>query len=418
MTAAVDLVFRNARIVTCAGPGDTSKERLGVVDHGAVAISGDHIQWVGPDDERPRGARREIDLKGRVLLPGLVDPHTHLVFAGGRIDEFARKMAGEDYRAIAASGGGIASTVRATREADDDLLFGLAKQRALAMRACGTTTVEVKSGYGLSTLHELRLLEVGRRLAWEGIVRTRTTLLGAHAVPKERADDRAGYIHEIVSEMIPRAVAGGLADACDVYLDENAFTRTEAETVLRAAKAARLDIKAHVGQFRDLKGAELVAELGGVSCDHLEEVSDEGLRAMARAGVRGVLLPGAWRTLRQKAPDAARMRALGVKIAIGTDCNPGTSPCTDLPLCIALAVRDAGVTVEDAVLGVTIEAARALGLSDAGSIAPGMKADLACFDHDDPRMLGYALGGTRASLVTIEGQVVLDHLSADAAFVW
>jgi imidazolonepropionase len=422
MTTSFDLVVRKARVVTCAGLGESARERLAILDDGAVAIDQGHVQWVGRDDDRPRHAKREINLRGRVLLPGLVDPHTHLVFAGSRVDEFARKMAGEDYRAIAQSGGGIASTVRATRDAEDDLLFSLAKQRALAMRACGTTTVEVKSGYGLNPEHELRLLEVGRRLAWEGVVRTTTTLLGAHAVPKERADDRAGYLADVISEMIPRAAAGGLADACDVYLDENAFTRTEAEAVLRAAKDAHLRIKAHVGQFRDLKGAELVAELGGLSCDHLEEVSDDGLRAMARADVRGVLLPGAWRTLRQKAPDAARMRELGVKLAIGTDCNPGTSPCTDLPLSAALAVRDAGITIEDAILGMTVEAARAIGLSDVGSIAPGMKADLAAFDHDDPRFLGYALGGTRASLVMIGGQVAPDHLCsggpADNAFVW
>ncbi len=422
MATSIDFVLRNARVVTCAGVGESAQEQLAIIDEGAVAVAEGRIQWVGRDGDRPRDAKREINLAGRVLLPGLVDPHTHLVFAGSRVNEFARKMAGEDYRAIAQSGGGIMSTVRATRDAENDLLFALAKQRAFAMRACGTTTVEVKSGYGLSVEHELRLLEVGRRLAQEGIVRTTTTLLGAHAVPKERADDRAGYLSDVISEMIPRAATRGLADACDVYLDENAFTRAEAEAVLRAAKDARLRIKAHVGQFRDLKGAELVAELGGLSCDHLEDVSDDGLRAMAKADVCGVLLPGAWRTLRQKAPDAARLRTFGVKVAIGTDCNPGTSPCTDLPLCVALAVRDAGVNIEDAILGVTTHAARALGLSDVGTILPGMKADLACFDHDDPRMLGYVLGGAKASLVTIGGEVVLDRLSderpADGTFVW
>ncbi len=410
-----DLVVRRARVVTCAGAGESPKERLGIVDDGAIAIRGDRIAWVGADADRPRDALSELDARGRVVLPGLVDPHTHLAFAGSRVDEFARKMAGEDYRAIAAAGGGIGSTVRATRAATGDQLLSSARARALAMRACGTTTIEVKSGYGLSLEHELRLLEVGRKLHAEGVVRTTTTLLGAHALPPEKRDDRAGYVADVITQMIPRAVELGLADACDVYLDENAFTRDEAASVLRAAQQAGLRVKAHVGQFRDLRGAELIAELGGLSCDHLEDVSDDGLRAMATAGVRGVLLPGAWRTLRQKAPDAARMRALGVTLAIATDCNPGTSPCTDLPLCAALAVRDAGMTIEEALLGITIEAARAIGMSDVGAIATGMRADLACYAHDDPRVLGYAIGGIRAAFVALGGRMVEGALGVEGS---
>jgi imidazolonepropionase len=401
----VDLVLRNARLVTCAA--GVGQGALGTIDRGAVAIAGDRIAWLGLDDDRPRDAAREIDLGGRMLLPGLVDPHTHLVFAGSRIDEFARKMAGEDYRAIAASGGGIASTVRATRVAPDELLYAAARGRALAMRACGTTTIEIKSGYGLTVEHELRLLEVGRRLHADGVAHTTTTLLGAHSIPKERADDRAGYVAEVAGVMIPRAADLGLADACDVYLDEGAFTLEEARLILWAACAANLRTKAHVGQFRDLGGAELVAELGDLSCDHLEAVSDRGLEAMAAADVTGVLLPGAWRTLRQTAPDAGRMRALGVRVAIGTDCNPGTSPTTDLPACAALAVRDAGVTVEDAVLGITRHAATALALGDVGSIHVGARADLVAYDQEDPRVLAYALSGIHARLVVLAGAIVL-----------
>jgi imidazolonepropionase len=415
----VDLVLRNARVVTCTvGVGSGV---LGTLDHGAVGIVGDRIAWVGLDGERPRDAAREIDLGGRILLPGLVDPHTHLVFAGSRIDEFARKMAGEDYRAIAASGGGIASSVRATRAASDDALFAAARARALAMRACGTTTIEIKSGYGLTVEHELRLLGVGRRLEAERVARTVTTLLGAHSVPPERKHDRAGYVAEVAGEMIPRAAKLGLADACDVYLDDGAFTLEEARAILSAARAAGLKPKAHVGQFKDLGGAELVAELGGLSCDHLEAVSEHGLRAMASANVTGVLLPGAWRTLRQTAPDAARMRALGVRVAIGTDCNPGTSPTTDLPACAALAVRDAGVTVEEAVLGITRHAASALGLRDVGSIHVGACADLVSYDQEDPRVLAYALSGARARLVLLAGAIVLggaDVPSIDAETLW
>ena len=339
-------------------------------------------------------------------MPGLVDPHTHLVFAGSRIDEFSRKMAGEDYRAIAASGGGIASTVRATRVASDDALFEAARARALEMRASGTTTIEVKSGYGLTVEHELRLLEIGRRLHAQGVANTTTTLLGAHAVPPERKDDRAGYVAEVATVMIPRAADHGLADACDVYLDEGAFTLAEARLILWAAREANLRPKAHVGQFKDLGGAELISELGGLSCDHLETVSDRALEAMAAAGVTGVLLPGAWRTLRQTPPDAGRMRALGVRVAIGTDCNPGTSPTTDLPACAALAVRDAGVTVDDAILGITRHAAAALGLANVGAIVPGNRADLASYEQEDPRVLAYVLSGIQAHLVLLAGAVV------------
>lgn len=415
----VDLVLRNARLVTCAaGIGHGA---LGTIDRGAVAIVEDRIAWVGHDDDRPRDAAREIDLGGRILMPGLVDPHTHLVFAGSRIDEFARKMAGEDYRAIAASGGGIASTVRATRVASDETLFGATRARALAMRACGTTTIEIKSGYGLTVEHELRMLEIGRRLHAEGVANTTTTLLGAHTIPPERRDDRAGYVAEVATVMIPRAADLGLADACDVYLDEGAFTLEEARLILWAAREANLRPKAHVGQFRDLGGAQLVAELGGLSCDHLEAVSDDGLAHMARAHVTGVLLPGAWRTLRQTPPDAGRMRAHGVRMAIGTDCNPGTSPTTDLPACAALAVRDAGVTVDDAVLGITRHAADALGVANVGSIRVGARADLASYDQEDPRVLAYALSGIRARLVLLAGTIVLgeaDVPSIAEATLW
>ncbi len=414
-----DLVVTNARVVTCDGPeGARAKERLGVIDEGAVAIEGDRIAWVGPERELGIArAKRTIDAGGRIVMPGLVDPHTHLVFAGSRVDEFARRMAGEEYRAIAAGGGGIKATVRWSREASDEELFRLASARALGLRAHGVTSAEVKSGYGLSVEHELRHLAVARRLGEEGILNVTTTLLGAHAVPPERANERADYVEEVATAMVPIAAERGLADACDVYLDEGAFTRAEATRILEAAKGAGLAVRAHVGQFADLGGAELVAELGGLSCDHLESVSDAGLDAMAKAGVVAVLLPGAWRTLRQTAPDAERMRAHGVRMAVGTDCNPGTSPTVDLLLCAALAVRDAGMTLEEAVLGVTVEAARAAGLEDAGRIAAGMRADLAIFDEEDPRALAYAIGGLSATTVVLGGRVV-DERAPSAVPLW
>jgi imidazolonepropionase len=405
-----DLVITRGRIVTCAGgPELSAKARLAIVEDGVIAVEGDRIAWVGP--ERELGivrARHTIDARGRVVLPGLVDPHTHLVFAGSRIDEMARRMAGEDYRAIAAAGGGIAATVRWSREASDADLFAATATRAMAMRAHGVTSIEVKSGYGLSTEQELRHLAIARRLERDRIARVTTSLL-AHAIPAERRDDRAAYVEEIAACMVREAAANHLADACDVYLDEGAFTMKEAERILQSAKAAGLAVRAHVGQFADLRGAELLASLGALSCDHLEHVSDAGLRAMAETGVTAVLLPGAWRTLRQTAPDAERMRAHGVRIAVGTDCNPGTSPVVDLPLCAGLAVRDAGLTLEEAVLAMTVEAARAAGIPDAGRIAPGMRADLAIYDEEDPRALAYGLGGPGARAVVLGGRVVQER---------
>lgn len=417
----VDLLIRGARVVTCAGEATgMPSERLAILDCGAVAVRADRIVWVGADadaDPLARTAKRTIDARGHVLLPGLVDPHTHLVFAGSRVDDFARKLAGDSYQSIAAAGGGIASTVRATRDASDEQLFALSSARALQMRAGGTTSAEVKSGYGLSVEHELRLLGVGRRLARDGVLHTTTTLLGAHAIPAERRDDRAGYLRDVCLEMIPRAASAQLADAVDVYCDDGAFTLAETRQVLEAARAAGLAVRAHVGQFRDLGGAQLCAEFGALSADHLEEVSDAGLDALARAGTVAVLLPGAWRTLRQTPPDAARFRAHGVRIAVGTDCNPGTSAMTDLGLAAALAVRDAGLGLDEAVLAVTCDAARAAGLRDAGQIRAGARADLAMFVGDDPRVLGYALGGLRAALVVLGGNIVIVSAPA-ASVVW
>lgn len=337
-------------------------------------------------------ADEHIDAGGRALLPGFIDPHTHLVYGGNRVDEFARKMAGEDYKKIAAEGGGIQSTVRATRKASDEELRSTSSARLERMARHGVTTVEVKSGYGLSEVHETRCLKVANEIGVRAnLPDTVATFLGAHTVPAEFKAQRDAYL-ELVINMLPAIAEQGLASSVDVYIDENAFSLAEGRRVLEAAKRQQLGVRAHIGQFKDLGGAQLLAELGAHSGDHLEDVSDEGVAAMASANVVGVLLPGAWRTLRQTPPDASRMRAAGMLLAIGTDCNPGTSPCTDLPLCAALAVRDAGLTIEDAVLGITKHAARALGLTDRGTIEVGKRADLVLLDHDEPKIVGYQLG--------------------------
>ncbi|GAB4201574.1 MAG: imidazolonepropionase [Sandaracinaceae bacterium] len=420
--------LRRARLATCAGHGESDEARLDLRERASIVIEGRTLVYLGPDADCPSGPfDREHDLEGRLVTPGLVDPHTHLVFAGSRSAEFRQKMEGVDYRTIAKSGGGIGASVRATREADDDTLERSLWARMAVLAQRGVTLVEVKSGYGLTVEHELRLLRLAReasglhvetrasrehpKLAGRLLPRTTTTLLGAHAVPPEHAHDRAGYVSLVAGEMVRRAAERRrlglreipLADACDVYLDENAFSVDEARTVLEAARRVGLRVRAHVGQFADVGGAELVAELGGLSCDHLEHVSDEGLRAMAAAGTRAVLLPVAWRTLRQKAPDAARMRAFGVRVAVGTDANPGTSACLDPLVAVSLAVRDAGLPPSSALLAVTREAAAACGAHDAGRLQVGGRADLCVWDHDDPGVIGYVLGGLEPACVLSGG---------------
>ena len=293
-----DLAIRHARVYRCSGSG-SPRERLAVVEPGAVGFHAGRITYVGKD--RALNALETIDAGGDAVLPGFVDCHTHLVFAGSRVGEFGRRMNGEDYRKIAAEGGGIMATVRATRDASTEALFVGAAARARAMRQRGSTTIEIKSGYGLSREHELRLLSVARRLGAEGVVRVVTTYLGAHVVPPSAEAHREEYVDEVV-QTLSDVANKGLADACDVYLDQGAFDVRESRRILTAAAKAGLAIRGHVGQFADLGGAELLSELGALSADHLEYVSDAGLTKLAERNVVATLLPGAWRTLRQTPP--------------------------------------------------------------------------------------------------------------------
>ncbi|HSK00161.1 MAG TPA: imidazolonepropionase [Kofleriaceae bacterium] len=395
----MDLVVRNARVMTC----DPARPGLGLIERGAVAIRGGAIAWVGEDADAPAGAAEVLDAGGRLVTPGLVDCHTHAIFAGDRANEFGMRAAGRSYLEIAAAGGGIAATLGPTRAATDDELAALLDARLAAARAAGTTTIEVKSGYDLTVAGELRLLRVidaARRgvvaaAARRGPQRIVPTLL-AHLIPKERAADRARYVEEIAGELVPAVARERLAASVDVYCDEGAFTLDESRAILGAARRAGLAVRGHVGQFRDLGGAHLLAELGALSADHVEQIDDAGIAALAGAGIVAVMLPGACVQLRLPVPPVDKLRRAGVAMAVASDLNPGSSLCETLLPQLWLATTHYGMTVEEAWLGVTRHAARALGLAGPGTLAPGAPADLIVWRCDEPAAVPYRYGAAAA----------------------
>ena len=343
---------------------------------------------------------------GGVITPGLVDCHTHLVFGGNRADEFALRLEGASYAEIAQAGGGILSTVRATRAASEDELLAATLPRLTALAADGVTTVEIKSGYGLTVADELKMLRVARRLGERLPVRIVTTLLGAHALPPEYSGDKDGYIRLVCDEMIPAATAEGLADAVDVFCEGIAFSPAQCERVFDAAAGHGLRVKAHAEQLSNLGGAALAARHGALSADHIEYLDDAGVHAMAEAGTVATLLPGAYLTLREtQLPPVEALRRHGVPIAIATDANPGSSPLFMPTLMLNLACSLFRLTPREALAGMTANGARALGLADTGRIAEGLRADLCVWDVARPTELAYAVQPGRLRQRVFNGEV-------------
>lgn len=408
MLSSWDLVIRGGHLATMSPEVDGP---YGAVTDGLLGIVGDRIVWVGREAEAPEtlaaSAKRTVDLEGGWATPGLVDAHTHLVFGGNRADEFARRLAGATYEEIARGGGGILSTVRATRSADQGTLTGSASARLATMVDHGVTTVEVKSGYGLDVETELRMLRVARALEDLAGVTVVTTLLGAHALPPEFEGDREGFLDLVCGELVPEAARSGLADMADAYCESIAFTVSECERVLRTAADHGLELRLHADQLADGGGAMLAARLGARSADHLEYASREGIGAMAEAGTAAVLLPGAYHVLREeRAPDIETMRGEGVRIAVATDLNPGTSPVVSPLVAMGLACTCFRLTPAEALAGMTREAAAVLGLEDRGALREGLRADVACWDVRDPAELAYWIGVNPCRAVISAGRAL------------
>jgi imidazolonepropionase len=386
-----DRAWTDARLATL----DPARPGLGVVERGCIAEAGGTLLYVGPAADAPAfDAVETIDCEGAWVTPGLIDPHTHLIYGGDRAGEFERRLAGATYEEIARAGGGIVSTMRATRAASEADLVAAALPRLDALIAEGVTTVEVKSGYGLSTEHELKSLRAARALAEHRPVRVRTTLLAAHALPPEFAGDAEAYIDLVCREIIPAAAAEGLADAVDAFCETIAFTPAQVRRVFEAARAQGLPVKLHAEQLTNQHGAAMAAAFSALSADHLEHLDADGVAAMAASGTIATLLPGAYYFVREtRPPPVEALRAGGVPIALATDCNPGTSPLTSLLLTMNMAATLFRLTVEECLAGVTRNAARALGLGDQiGVLAAERRCDLAIWDIEQPAELVYRMG--------------------------
>ena len=386
-----DTLWRIARLATLA----TGKLGLSEVDDGMIAAKDGQILYAGARADAPTvEAAHTVDCQGRWITPGLIDCHTHLVYGADRSAEFEQRLAGVSYEEIARAGGGIISTVKATRAARQDDLIESALTRLDDLIAEGLTTIEIKSGYGLTLEHEIKQLRAARALATRRRVSVTTTFLGAHALPPELAGDADGYIDQVCQVMIPAIADEGLADAVDVFCVGIGFSAAQCRRVFDAARAHGLPVKIHDEQLSNLHGAALAAEFGALSADHLEYLDDDGVRALAAAGTVATLLPGAFYFVREtRLPPIAALRAARVPIALATDCNPGTSPLTSLLLTMNMAATLFHLTVEECLAGVTRNAARALGRqADIGVLQAGKQCDLAIWDIERPAQLVYQVG--------------------------
>ena len=395
------MILGNAQVATMTPGAD-------LINDGCVVLDGAQIAWVGSQSALPaaHAARSWVDLGGRLITPALIDCHTHLVFAGDRAREFEQRLNGVSYAEIARAGGGILATVSATRAASQDELLAQALPRVDQMLAEGVGTIEIKSGYGLDLLTEIRMLRVARRIADLRAVTIRTSFLGAHAVPPDYAGRADDYLSEQALPAMRAAAVEGLIDAVDGFCEGIAFSPAQITRVFAEARALGLPVKLHAEQLSNLGGAALAARHGALSADHLEYLDAEGVRAMAQAGTVAVLLPGAFYTLRERhLPPIARLRRRGVAMAVATDCNPGSSPLTSLGLAMNMACTLFRLTPFEALQGTTVNAARALGLSDRGTIAPGQRADLAVWQARHPAELAWRIGPTALHSRIIGGQI-------------
>jgi imidazolonepropionase len=386
-----DLLLTDARIATMRqGAPD-----YGTLESAAIAIADGMIDQVGAAADLPAARAKETrSLDGRWVTPALIDCHTHLVFGGERAGEYERRLQGASYEDIAAEGGGILSTVRATRAASEEQLYAAALPRLQALAREGVATIEIKSGYGLDLDNELKMLRVARRLGETSGLTVRATLLAAHTVPPEFAGDADAYIDFVIDRILPAAINEDLVDAVDAYCESIAFDVDQVERLFARARDHDVRVKLHADQLSDGGGAELAARFGALSADHLEYTSQEGVTALAGSGTAAVLLPGAYLTLdEQQKPPVGKLRNNDVPIALATDCNPGTSPLASIHFAMGLGSRLFGLTPEECLAGVTREAARALGLGhDRGTLEAGKRADLAVWDFEHPRQLAYWLG--------------------------
>jgi len=409
----VDLIIKNASELLTLSPAFKEESGLGIIRNGALAVKNGKIVWIGKTNELSKSwvlkrNGKEIDATGKVVIPGLIDSHTHIIFAGSRENEFEQRLQGLSYLEIAERGGGILSTVEATRKASFEELFLLGKKRLNRMLSRGVTTIEAKSGYGLSLKDELKILEVMRTLDEDHPVDIVPTFLGAHTVPKEFKNNRKGYVDLLTEEMIPRVAERRLAEFCDVFCEEKAFNLEESKKILETGKRYGLKPKIHADQLSSGGGAELAAEVGAYSADHLEYVSPTGIERMAEKGVTAILLPGASFFLSmKKLPPAREMIEKGVMIVLATDLNPGSSMTESLPLIMTMGCTMFRMLPKEVIQATTIHAAKSMGReSDIGSLEVGKQADIAIFDIPNYRYLPYHFGVDHVEIVIKKGRLV------------